>query len=275
MKNLFSLLTFCGMSFSLFAQSPFNEKTFNDLMAQYNKDPLQFLKTQTVSDFTFVGTNGQSMPMAGLLGLFNASAANTFEFPNVKTRQYGATAIAFSGWKHTHTLKSGVFLSYNEVLTSVFTFQEGKWMLVSWHDAPAEFVKADEEAAIKAVVERETQSFNDRDAATMTSCHANVDYAELLVRHAGGVAYSRNTKKDSPENVKALIASLGKSDGSTFKNTDYVVHINNGSAFVTYDEIVTSADGSKKELFHEVRYLEKINEKWLIVYVGGVFDPAK
>ncbi len=181
----------------------------------------------------------------------------------------------FNTWAHTHrSKKDGSLSAHKELFTYVFSEQHGKWVWVSGQHSEAPTDVAVEEAAIKSVVEKETQAFLDRDAEAMADCHANVDYATLLVRHGGGVAFTKNTKKEGPQVIKTTIASLGKSDGSTFKNTDYVIHIKDKTAFVTFDQTMTALNGAKS-FFHEVRYMEKINLKWLIVYVGAVvFDPG-
>ena len=154
MKKITISLLFLAFSLLSFAQSAFTEKTFNDLMAAYAKDPAQFLKTETAPDFVFVALTGRSLKVSDILGMLDGSTANTWAFTNVKTRQYGATGIAVSSFAHTHTLKSGNFLSFKESLTSVFAFQQGKWVLVSWHNGPVETEKVEEEAAIKTVIEK-------------------------------------------------------------------------------------------------------------------------
>jgi hypothetical protein len=132
----------------------------------------------------------------------------------------------------------------------------------------------------KAVLEKETQSWIDRNGAAMTSCWANVPYAVQLVYHgvttggSNGVAYGTNEKMDMVSQIPAMVASVGKPNGETFKNTGYVVRINGTSAFVYYDQTVTATDGTK-QYAHETRYLEKMEGDWKIVYVGGVFyKPA-
>ena len=175
MKKLFFLLTFCEMSRSLFTQSTFNEKTFNDLMTVFIKDPVPFFKTQTAPDFIFLDRNGKVNAMADVMALFNNSKADTWAFTNVKTRQYGSTGIVISDFDHTHQIKGGPLLVIKEQLTSTFSEQKGQWTLVSWSTNIVKVIRPDEEVAIKAVIEKETKAFHDRDAATLVSCHANVD----------------------------------------------------------------------------------------------------
>ena len=128
-------------------------------------------------------------------------------------------------------------------------------------------------SAIKAVVERETTAWSNRDAAAFVDCWANIPEAGTLVMMADAnhtIISSRNTKQDIPISGKALIASMGKSTGETFQNSDYLIRVNGNAAFVQYKQVVTAPDG-KKEYAHQTRYLEKIGEKWKIVHVGAVF----
>lgn len=136
------------------------------------------------------------------------------------------------------------------------------------------FAQSKEEEAIKAVCEKETQSFNNRDADGMIACHVNKPYALMLVAESGNVHYTTaKSDVDSEKSIKDLMAMMGLPNGDTFSNSGYVIHINGTSAFTYYDQMVTAKDGIKTN-FHEVRNLEKVDGKWKIIYVGAVeFKP--
>ncbi len=126
-------------------------------------------------------------------------------------------------------------------------------------------------SAIKAVVERETTAWNNRDAAAFVDCWANVPEAGQLVSLIGGqVVANHNTKTDLPTSVKAMLAAQGKPNGETFQNTDYLIRVNGNAAFAQYEQVVT-APGGQKQYAHETRYLEKVGSAWKIVHVGAVF----
>jgi hypothetical protein len=132
------------------------------------------------------------------------------------------------------------------------------------------FTQTKDEEAIKAVCEKETQSWNNRDAEGMISCHANKPYSLMLVAESGNVHYTTaKSSEDSEKSVKELVKMMGQPNGETFINLGYVIHINGTSAFVYYDQIVTTKDGTKTN-FHEVRNLEKMDGSWKIIYVGAV-----
>ena len=193
-----------------------------------------------------------------------------------KIKVYGNNAIA--DLEVTANYKNGTEAKEHNI---ALLEKEGEvWKVVGYsvHGIPKD-VK-EEEAAIKKVIEKETQTWLDRDAESMTSCFANVEYALQLVYHGtnleatNGIAYRTNEKKNAPEQLKAFVASMGKSDGSTFKNDNYVVRVSGASAFAYFDQTTTSTTGEKQH-FYETRYLEKVNGEWKIVYVGAVKGTTK
>lgn len=131
------------------------------------------------------------------------------------------------------------------------------------------FSQTGDEAAIKSVIEKETQAFSKMDAEGMISCWANTAYAMSLVYYGSGIWRQTNEKMDLPARYRTLM-KMAKPDGSSFSNAGYVIHIGGNLAFVYYDQITTAVDGSKA-FAHEVRNLEKIDGEWKLIYVGGVF----
>ena len=258
-----------------FSEDTFTEKTFNDMMQRYQKDFVEFLKTETSPDFLFVGTEGSIMNRQAFLAFGEGSDFLTNDFSNLKIRQFGNTAIVTGLWNHSHHLKrNNAIVSYKEAVTETFVQQNGKWIYASHQSGFAPIVKSDEEAAIKAICEKETQAFNNRDADGMLSCHANKPYSLMLVAESGNVHYTTaKSDVDSEKSIKDLMAMMGPPNGDTFLNTGYVIRINGRSAFVYYDQLVTAKDGIKTN-FHEVRNLEMTDGKWKIIYVGAVgFKP--
>ena len=132
------------------------------------------------------------------------------------------------------------------------------------------FTQSKQEAAIRAVCEKETQSFNNRDAESMLSYHVNKPYSLMLVAENGNVHYTTaKSKLENEKSIKELIKMMGPPNGETFLNSGYVIHINGSSAFTYFDQEVTTKEGIKTN-FHEVRNLENIDGKWKIIYIGAV-----
>jgi ketosteroid isomerase-like protein len=400
MKKVLLNALFIGLATLGFAQTTFTEATFKDMMQRYQKQTVEFLKTETTSDFLFIGVSGESMDQEPFITFVQGAS----EFTNMTIRQYDNTAIVTGIWSHSHRLKfNNSIVSYKEAVTETFVRQNGKWLYASHQGGFAPTVQADEEAAIKKllvdernafhagdkdgmakfwtnnahtfvnasypngnqfymdndrvqksisnfkpndnsvgtitsskvkvygnnavadleqttthkngsvhkehnivllekeadawkvsgysvhglskdkqedsaaivkVIEKETQSWHNRDADGRIACIANVPYALMLVHHGNmasnnGVAYVTNEKTNAPEAMKAQMASMGKPNGTTFKNENYAVTIKGGTAFVSYTEIATATDGTKQHI-HAVRNLEKIEGLWKLTYIGGV-----
>lgn len=67
-------------------------------------------------------------------------------------------------------------------------------------------------AAIKALVEKEITTWNNRDATDMADCWANVPEAGQLVSLQDGkstVISNHNTKMDMPGSIKTMLAGMG------------------------------------------------------------------
>jgi hypothetical protein len=187
-----------------------------------------------------------------------------------KVYMYGNYAVA--DMDMTVTLKNGS--SFNRKTMVHLEKDAGTWKVLGHDVHDLHIDKKADEAAIKAVIEKETQAFHDRDAAGRIACIANVPYAVMLVHHGvaasnNGVAYVTNEKTNAPEMIKTQTEGMGKPNGSTFKNENYVVTIKGGTAFVSYTEVTTAADGTKG-YGHAVRNLERIDGLWKLTYIGGV-----
>ena len=131
-----------------------------------------------------------------------------------------------------------------------------------------------DEEAIKAVCMKETQSFFNRNADGMIDCHANKSYSLTLVADGSNVYYTKaKSELENEVGMREMLKTMGPYDGETFVNSGYLIHINGTSAFIYYDQVVTTKDGIKTNT-HEVRNLEKMDGKWKIFYVGAVkFNP--
>ena len=187
-----------------------------------------------------------------------------------KVKIYGNNAVA--DLEQTTTHKNGSVHKEHNIVLLEKEADAWKVMGYSVHGVPKD--KKEDSAAIVKVIEKETQSWHDRNSEGRIACIANVPYALMLVHHGvmannNGVAYVTNEKTNAPEMLKTQMEGMGKPNGTTFKNENYVVTIKGGTAFVSYDEITTAADG-KKMYGHAVRNLEKIEGFWKLTYIGGV-----
>lgn len=278
MKKLFVTFLFSILTTLNFAQSKFTEQTLNEVHQAFITDALKGVADRTSTDFMMIGSNGQTRDYASFKALNESGGIVEWPVSDIKIKQSGNLAIVAGITKHTAVFKqSSAKMTVNERFTETFEYQKGKWMLASAHYtdiAPSKADKKEDSATIVKVIEKETQSWHNRDADARIACLANVPHALLLVYHGNmasnkGVAYATNEKVNVPEALKAQTAGMGKPDGSSFKNENYVITIKGETAFVSYDEIATNAEG-KKQHFHEVRNLERIDGFWKITYNGAV-----
>ena len=260
MKKLTSTLLFTAFSLFAFAQSTFTEKMFTDMMGRYQKETIEFLKTETTPDFLFVGVGGEATNKQDFI-IF-ASGANAFptnEFSNVKIRQYGSTAIVTGVWAHSHLLKhDNSVVSYKESVTETFVQQNGKWLLASHHGTVAPTVKVDEEAAIKAVIEKETATWRAGDIKAHADCWQAQPYSRVLVATTDG------TTLDVPIALMLNPTPDIMGGGGNSVNTNFRISINGNTAWSSHDQETTAKDGTKSYSY-EMRMLEKINGMWKIV----------
>jgi hypothetical protein len=273
MKKLFVSLLFLSLTTWAFSQPAFTEKTVAEINKRFIENPTN---DDTAPDYVLTGSEGQKIGMEQLNKMFPNVKHLTWETTDMTIKQYGKVAIVNGITKHSFvSLNDNATHFYHVRGTYVYEYQNDKWRKVSAHHTNVVPMQTPtEEAAIKAVIEKETQSWLNRDADARIACLANVPYALMLVYHGNmasnkGVAYAINEKVNVPEAIKAQTAGMGKPDGSSFKNENYMITIKGGTAFVTYDEISTNAEG-KKQHFHEVRNLEKIDGFWKITYIGAV-----
>jgi Domain of unknown function (DUF4440) len=260
MKKLTTTLLFTALSLLAFAQSTFTEKIFNDMMGRYQKEAIEFLKTETTPDFLFIGVSGEAVNKQDFIAFAGgASAFPTSEFSNIKIRQYGSTSIVTGIWAHSHLLKhDNSVVSYEESVTETFVQQNGKWLLASHQGNVAPIVKADEEAAIKAVIEKETATWRAGNIKGHADCWQAQPYSRILMSSLDGtvrdvtVAFILNP-------TPGIMGGGGNS-----VNTDYRISISGNTAWSSHNQETTDKDRTKSYTY-EVRMLEKINRAWKIV----------
>lgn len=132
MKKSILLFGFLVFSLPAFCQGIFTEATFNDLMAQYAKDPVIFWQN-TDENFQLITGNGNRMSKTNLISF--AEAMNDKQvYSELKVNQSGSTALASGIIDETIDSKSNPSSArtYKGVFTSVWAYQQDKWVLMSW-----------------------------------------------------------------------------------------------------------------------------------------------
>ena len=118
--------------------------------------------------------------------------------------------------------------------------------------------KTDDTTAIKQLLNKESATWRSGDAKAHADCWHMQPYSKILVSTIDGKAL------DVPPSIMVAppAGMIGKGDTSERSNYSFSVHGND--AWVSHDEVSTSAEGIKS-YSHEIRMLEKINGEWKLV----------
>jgi len=118
--------------------------------------------------------------------------------------------------------------------------------------------QANEEAAIKSLLEKESATWRSGDVKGHADCWAIKPYTRVLV------SVGDSTVIDVPPAfiINPPADMVGK--GGVALNTNYKMHIDGNNAWVSHDEESTDTAG-KKTYSAEFRMLEKIDGQWKLV----------
>ncbi len=119
------------------------------------------------------------------------------------------------------------------------------------------FAQTSDESDIKKVCEAETRAWLEKDATTFNNCWQQRPYSRIIVTTEEGQTISIR----SDQMAAATVENMG--GGGTFANSNYQIHVEDNSAWATYDELKTDAAGPHPS--YEIRLLEKVNGAWKIV----------
>lgn len=126
-----------------------------------------------------------------------------------------------------------------------------------------------EKEAIKAVIENETNSYYNRDWDKQSESFLQDETLFGLVSSKNGYNFAvgwdeiSQIYKQNHENYP---------DPSTDKHqfTNYIIKVYKVSAWAVYDEIVHNSEGEFVMRYINVRFLEKVDGEWKIVYMSNV-----
>ena len=127
-----------------------------------------------------------------------------------------------------------------ELFTYTYVQQKGKWVFVSAQHSEPPMVVADEEAAIKKVIEQERTLFATAQSAEFLKLWKD----DPKTFHLGRAHNSDN------EAIKKIIPTL-KPTGKTAVMSNYRIKIKGDVAIADFDQEDTNTDGSK-ETAHDV-----------------------
>jgi ketosteroid isomerase-like protein len=265
MKKLLLNALFMGLTTLGFAQTTFTEATFKDMMQRYQKQTVEFLKTETTTDFLFIGVSGESMDKESFITFVQgASEFPTNEFTNIKIRQYDNTAIVTGIWSHSHRLKfNNSIVSYKEAVTETFVRQNGKWLYASHQGGFAPTVQADEEAAIKKMLEEEKKASDAADFKAYKSHWVDAPYVSFQYN---GLSFVGDAFWKSAEEKFAG----RKPTNNITTRSDWNFTIKGAAAFVTFSQKTENVEKKTTYETYEERYVEKVNGEWKMVNMTAI-----
>lgn len=252
----------------ILAQKSFTEADFKAMNARYLKNPVAFMQNETTPNFVYTGTDGIVRDKVASLKIYDVLEEISRDYSNIKVQQNGAGAVVTSQMKHAVLIKpTGKKRIDDEVLTATLVNQNGKWLLQSAVHSMAPVDINSEEAAIKKVIEGQTQASYDRNLEKSLSYWANVPNASYVLT-------SLNANLTGIEQIKNTYTYFMKAnstpDKSKIEASYKSISIKGNTAFVKHEEAFTSEKGiTTKQNCH--RYLEKINTEWKLV--GSVVTP--
>lgn len=128
-----------------------------------------------------------------------------------------------------------------------------------------------EEAAVKAVIERETEMVGavniEKWSATRTQSENNL----TIGAEGGSVNITRGWQKELTA-VTTMFKDLPKDAKIQIERTNWNIRVSGNAAWATYDQLLTIPQfGIKDRRTTEIRCLEKTGEQWTIsvlIYTG-------
>ena len=125
---------------------------------------------------------------------------------------------------------------------------------------------ANDELAIRAVIERETQAYLNRSASQQTECWSSqTDLSQRISLGNGRIVAANGDQASLRRGLDSYFRQLTGPDPATFIHQDYRVRIRGETAFVTFSQIMRPAN-RPADYSHQVRYLEREQGQWKIIH---------
>ena len=192
--------------------------------------------------------------------------ARTYE--NVAVRQYGSTGVATGILTHSYVSKAtNRPWQRRELFTYVFNSPKpGQWQLVSaQHGATPAATAAEDEAAIKKVIEGLTTTMYARDFKTYLNYWSTAPYVSRVgVDQEGKV--TKMTGDEWRKVAEQYATQNLKPSQETATRENWLIRVNGNAAFVVFDQHNQYPDGTTRDSVEE-RYLERVSNEWKIVNV--------
>ena len=128
---------------------------------------------------------------------------------------------------------------------------------------------AKEKEAIKAVIENATEAWVIRDLDGLAATSVTDETFSRLIAGKSGFEYAIGWKERAAS-AKKVFADNPNPNAAKFINKNYKIKVYPNSAWAVYEENWYDSDGEYLGMSINVRFLEKTNEEWKIVYLSVI-----
>lgn len=269
MKNLIILL-YTLVSISSVGQEKFTLRAYKKFNVDFNANAADAIEKYATSEYLFttgIGTKYTKNQLVTTLG--QAYKSMEIVTQDEKIQQIGNTAIVSGSFVQKDVFKQAPnTINVHKGVFNYIYFHDGKgWKLASSHHSDIFPEKTLDEAAIKQVIESETQAYLDGHPEKITEYWSNKDSDEFqsqqIVTWIGQPFAKAATLKKLTEAAKNLV----KKQDIKIERDDFEIRINKNMAWATYTQKAI-ANGTAAQTIRETRILERINNEWKIVFVG-------
>jgi hypothetical protein len=126
-----------------------------------------------------------------------------------------------------------------------------------------------EKEAIKAIIEEATSAWVERDLDRLAATSVTDETFNRLIAGKSGFEYAIGWK-DRAASAKKIFADNPNPNAVKFENKNYKIKVYPKSAWAVYEENWYDSVGEYLGMSINVRFLEKVNEEWKIVYLSVI-----
>ena len=130
-----------------------------------------------------------------------------------------------------------------------------------------------EKEAIKAVIEKESNSHLARDSDRHNECFVQ-DERLILLGSAEGIFYYVKGWKEISLVYEGIYTDSPNPSTDINQYTNYKIEVNKESAWAVYDQIAHDAEGDFLSNHKSARFLEKEDGEWKIIYLSFIENPS-
>lgn len=268
MKN--SLILLAILPNLVMAQATLTQAQLDEYAQKLKANPVETVKQYTHKDFTFISGNGSRVGYNELVGNYTYNKETVRNLSDVKITQVNQTASVTGKVEHEwQAINDPTKVSkYRGMFTYTYVYDAGSWKIISAQHTDYQPSKGDDEAAIKKVIQDETDGYYEGNAEknlSQWSGKTSDEYQRQMLTSYIGNSYA---KGESMDKLKDVMRKYAKKQEAKLTNTDFEIRRKGNMAWVTYTQDVKQGEKTLQKA-RETRILERINGDWKIVFVSG------